>query len=87
MAIPIAGKTNIHWVDRIVIEIRSLEVEGESFKLASVKFYSEDSVYDQFEVTAFTLHEDVRVKVMEKKQLIKILIDKKEGKNGRRKKE
>lgn len=88
MAIPITGKTNLHWVDRIVIEIRPLEVDGKLHKLASIKFYPEDSFYEQSEVTAFTLHKDIQVKLTENsEQVTKILIEKEEGKNGGRKKE
>lgn len=81
----ITAKTNIHWVDRIKIEIRPLETstkDKKSIQMVSIKFYPEDSVYEQLEVTGFTNHEFVEMKATVEKNLTTISIFKKEGKNG-----
>ena len=80
---PISVLNHIHWVDRIKIEISPLEFEGGSKQLVKIFFYSDDDIHERFEVCAFTNHEFVEMKAEVKKNLTTILINKKEGKDGR----
>ena len=83
MGIPIKFYNGVHWVDRITIEVYPLKVEEESNQVVKIRFFAEDQFHESGEVTAFTNHKFVEMKSIVKKNLTTILINKKEGKDGR----
>ena len=80
---PISVLNHVHWVDKIKIDIYPLIVEGESNQVVKIYFYAEGEVHKKFEVCAFTNHKFIEMKAEVKKNLTTILINKKEGKDGR----